>query len=55
MQLCKIKHYLDPLKVTIIETYTPDVLVEMFRAQGIEAEVVLDDNYLPAHLKRQAI
>ena len=55
MQLCKIKHYLDPLKVTIIETYTPDALVEMFTKQGIEAEAVLDGRYLPTHLKSQAI
>lgn len=55
MKLCKVKHYLDPLKVTVIETYTPDALVEMFTKQGIEAEVVIDDNYLPAHLKSQAI
>ena len=55
MKLCKIKHYLDPLKATVIETYTPDALVKMFTGQGIEAEVVLDDNYLPAHLKSQAI
>ena len=54
MKLCKVKHYLDPLKVTVIETYTPDALVEMFTKQGIEAEVVINDNYLPASLRVQA-
>jgi hypothetical protein len=38
-----------------MDTYAPDTVCKYLRKQGIEAEVVLNDNYLPAHLKQQAI
>ena len=54
MKLCQITHYLDPVNGVVVDTYFPDELVEMYCNQGIEAEAVLNDNYLPVWLKDQA-
>ena len=55
MKLCQITHYLDLFNGVVVDTYFPDALMEMYCKQGVEAVAVYNDNYLPAHLKRQAI
>ena len=54
MKLCQVKYYLNPFAPLYVDTYEPDDLVARFKHLGIEAEVVINDNYLPASLRVQA-
>ena len=54
MKLCQVKYYLNPFAPLYVDTYEPDRLVLAFERADIEAEVVINDNYLPASLRVQA-
>ena len=55
MNLCQVRYYLNPFAPLYMDTYEPDDVVARLKRLGIEAEVVLNGNYLPASLQDQAI
>ena len=51
---CQVKYFLNHFAPLYLDTYNPLAVVRAFELSGIEAEIVLDHNYLPAFLKEQA-